>query len=49
MNEWKAGKQRIVKCVVSERQVVVALTDYDLVFLEIDVVSRFVITFHCHW
>lgn len=41
VNEWKApGKKTIVKCAVNQRQVVIALTGGELVYFEMDPVSK---------
>lgn len=43
VNEWKApGKKTIVKCAVNQRQVVIALTGGELVYFEMDPVSKHV-------
>ena len=41
VNEWKTpGKKTIVKCAVNQRQVVIALTGGELVYFEMDPVSK---------
>lgn len=41
VNEWKTpGKKTIVRCAVNQRQVVIALTGGELVYFEMDPVSR---------
>lgn len=41
VNEWKTpSKRQIVKCAVNQRQVVIALTGGELVYFEMDPVSR---------
>lgn len=41
VNEWKSpGKKTITKCAVNERQVVIALSGGELVYFEMDPVSR---------
>jgi splicing factor 3B subunit 3 len=41
VNEWKApGKKTIVKCAVNQRQVVIALSGGELVYFEMDPVSK---------
>jgi len=41
VNEWKApGKKTIIKCAVNQRQVVIALTGGELVYFEMDPVSK---------
>ena len=41
VNEWKApGKKTVVRCAVNRRQVVIALTGGELVYFEMDPVSR---------
>lgn len=41
VNEWKApGKKSIVRCAVNSRQVVIALTGGELVYFEMDPVSK---------
>ena len=41
VNEWKApGKKTIIKCTVNQRQVVIALSGGELVYFEMDPVSR---------
>ena len=40
VNEWKTpGKKTIVKCAINQRQVVIALSDGELVYFEMDPVS----------
>ena len=42
VNEWKTpGKKTIVKCAVNQRQVVIALSDGELVYFEMDPVIFF--------
>ena len=41
VNEWKApGKKTVIKCAVNRRQVVIALSGGELVYFEMDPVSR---------
>lgn len=44
VNEWKApGKKSITKCAVNQRQVVITLSGRELVYFEMDAVSKYVI------
>lgn len=41
MHDWKVpGKKKILKCAVNQRQVVIALTGGELVYFEMDPVSK---------
>ncbi len=41
VNEWKTpGKRAVVRCALNERQVVIALTGGEIVYFEMDAVSR---------
>lgn len=49
MNEWKTpGKKSIVKCAVNQRQVVIALSGGELVYFEMDPVSRRAVSCHAN-
>lgn len=42
VNEWKApGKKSITKCAVNQRQVVITLSGRELVYFEMDAVSKY--------